>query len=145
MKSPGAYDIRKEGDFLDITANGPEKHKVSENYAQVKVCVRPQIAEAFKAKCAAEGVSMASRISGFMAETGGIGTIKKPAANSVFTRGQRRKAVKGMIELLEKVLIMETRYMESIPPNLQNSVNYETADETVAALEEALGLLREAY
>ena len=50
------------------------------NYVQLKVSVRPEIAAAFKAACAASGVSMAGELSRFMAEYSATPGTKKTAA-----------------------------------------------------------------
>jgi hypothetical protein len=116
-----------------------------ENFAQVKVYVKPEVAAAFKSKCLSDGVSMASRIGSLMAEDTGKRTLKNVPADAVLTRAQRRKAVKSIILLLDKILVMETHYMDSIPENLKNSIMHERAEEAIAALEGALDLLNEAY
>lgn len=111
-----------------------------DNYTQVKVSVKPEIAAAFKLKCLADGVSMASRISRFMDEIN-----INPSKDSIKTRGQRRKAVKNILTQLDNILNAETEYLDNIPQNLQNSRNYEAAEQTVAMLEEVINSLNEAY
>ena len=109
------------------------------HYTQVKVSVQPEIAAAFQKKCLAEGVSMASEISRFMSGK----ELKK--TDNVSTRQRRRKALYALIRQLEEICGAERAYLENIPANLQNSQVYEAADQTVSALEEALGVLSEAY
>lgn len=108
------------------------------HYTQVKVSVQPEIAAAFKKKCQAKGVSMASEIARFMG-----GEIKKADARS--TRGRRRKALVSVIAQLENICDAETQYWRSIPTNLQNGDAYEAAEQAANAMEEALGLLHNAY
>jgi predicted RNase H-like HicB family nuclease len=43
------------------------------------------------------------------------------------------------------MLYAEASYMENIPENLKNGSLYETAEEAVSALEEAINLLTEVY
>ena len=114
-------------------------------HAQVKICVKSEIAAGFKSKCIADGVSMASRIRGFMETEVGRPTLKIHAANAVFTRGQRRKAIKNILDLLEKILVMETLYMDNIPDNLRNSIVYEKAEQAISSMEDAINLLTDAY
>ena len=120
----------------------------SSHYAQVKIAVAPELAAAFKAKCASEGVSMASEISGFMrSETCGIGkrTSHAPSAPIYETRQKRRKAVSKMMLMLEDIKTAEQRYLENIPVNLQGSCLHEAAEETVDVLADVLDRLSEAY
>ena len=102
-----------------------------QHYTQVKVSVNPDIATAFKEKCVASGVSMASELSRFM------GNSKTKPGIKTATRQQRRKAVKLLIEQLEAVIMSERSYGDNIPENLQNSQVYETAQQTLQILEEA--------
>ena len=114
-------------------------------HAQVKICVKSEIAAGFKSKCMADGVSMASRIIEFMETEVGKPTLKQPAADAVFTRGQRRKAIKSILGLLDKILVMETLYMDNIPDNLRNSIVYERAEQAISSIEDAINLLTDAY
>ena len=53
------------------------------NYVQVKVSVRPEIAAALKAAYAAAGVSMAGKLSQFMAEYGATAPDQKDSRKTV--------------------------------------------------------------
>ena len=110
------------------------------HYTQVKVSVQPEIAEAFKAKCAAAGVSMASELSNFM-------RTNQPRKKEldVSTRRKRRKALVNVILQVEAITDAEIEYKDNIPINLQNSERYEAAYEAVLALEEALCILNNVY
>jgi len=107
--------------------------------------VKPEIAAAFKLNCLAQGVSMAGEITRFMIERNGGVSKNKPSTDMLGTRQKRRKAVNRILEQLEKIIDAETQYLENIPLNLHNSRNYETAEQTVSALEEVIDLLSEAY
>ena len=120
------------------TSNESKQHWNQAHYTQVKVSVQPEIAEAFKKKCQAKGVSMASEIARFMS-----GEIKK--ADTCSTRGRRRKALVSVIAQLEKICDAETQYWHKIPINLQSGDAYESAEQAANAMEEALGLLYGAY
>jgi len=117
------------------------KRPASEGYIQVKVAVLPETATVFKARCAAAGVSMRSELIGFMIG----GTPPKPATRPLTTRRNRREVVKSIVKQLEKIIAAEADYAAAIPENLKNSVVYDTAEETVSALEAALEILNEAY
>jgi hypothetical protein len=112
-----------------------------ENYTQMNVLLPPEVVSAFKAKCAGSGVSMRSEICKFMAGS----MPQKPARMPVTTRRDRRKAVNKIIQWLEEIAGAEAGYAENIPGNLKNGDACAAAEETVSALEEALGILVEAY
>ncbi len=115
------------------------------HYTQVKVSVKPQLAEAFKAKCALDGVSMAGEISRFMLTQTAGQAESKTRTNPYATRPKRRGAVKLIIKQLNLILDAEQGYLDNIPLNLQNSAPHDAAELTVSALEEALSFLSEAY
>ena len=112
-------------------------------YAQVKVSVDPELAASFKSACMAADVSMASMVSRFMADFSGAMLRHKPPEYS--TRRLRRAAVAKLTQQLEQIKDSEARYRDAIPGNLQNSSVYETADETVSLIEEAMEMLASAY
>ena len=130
---------------MGATSNEAKQRWNSSHYAQIKVSVSPELAEAFKAKCKAENVSMASKISQFMiAETSGNRSETLPS-HPCSTRPKRRRALEVQIEKLVEIMEAERSYMENIPENLQSSQFFEAAELTVSALEEALDILAEAY
>ena len=122
------------------TSNDVKQRWNHTHYTQVKVSLQPEIATAFKAKCAAAGVSMASELSNFM-------RCHQPRKqeSDVSTRQKRRKATRSVIMQLEAIADAELEYKNNIPINLQNSQRYEAAEEAASALEEALGILHNAY
>ena len=116
------------------------------HYTQLKVSVSPELATAFKAKCASEGVSMASEISRFMStKTSGVANPPVVSAHPYGTRQKRRKAVSNMIVILTDIKDAELGYLDRIPVNLQGSDQYEAAELTVGILEDAADKLSEAY
>ena len=127
------------------TSNAAKQKWCKENLTQVKVSVPPEIAAAFKAKCQANGVSMAGELSCFMSGRSRENPPRKIAALAVATRPQRRKAVGALVQHLEKILDAENGYIDSMPPGIDGSIRRDAADETVAALEEALDILSGAY
>jgi len=113
------------------------------SYAQVKVSVRPEVAEAFKSACGKAGLSMASEMSRFMSAYPAAAT--KPATVKIGTRQERRKAVRTITAALEAIHTAEERYRDNIPDNLQSGQAYENADNTVDRLQEAISALAEAF
>jgi hypothetical protein len=109
---------------------------------QLKISVDPEVASAFKAACAKSKVSMASKLSEYMAKCSKIIAKRKP---ELTTRRQRRAEVDAIRLRLELIRDAEERYRDAIPENLQGSVVFDNADQTVSQLEEALELLESAY
>jgi DNA gyrase/topoisomerase IV subunit B len=107
------------------------------NYAQVKVSVRPDIADAFKAACTAAGISMAGELSRVMAEyaamTPPIKTVhmKTEELDSVSTMKKRQNTVRTMTALLEQVKDAEEQFVGNAPENLQSAPIYEKSGEYV--------------
>jgi len=120
------------------TSNEAKSRWNCNHYTQIKVSVQPEIAAKFKAKCQTKDVSMASEISRFMS-----GENKK--AEPCSTRQRRRKALVSVITQLEEIFYAEKQYLDNIPINLQNAPAYEAAEQAATAMEEALGLLYQAY
>ena len=113
------------------------------SYAQVKVSVRPEVAESFKAACGKAGMSMAGEMARFMSAYPSAAV--KPAAVKIGTRPLRRKAVRGIIEALVAIRAAEERYQENIPESLQAGQAYEDAEEAIQQLDEAISALGEAF
>ena len=61
------------------------------------------------------------------------------------SRGGRRKALKDIIIQLEEIRSAENAYKEKIPENLQSGEAYESAEETVELIEQAIELLNESF
>ena len=114
------------------------------NYKVVKVSVNPGVALAFKEACAAANVSMAGKLSQFMAEYSKAAVKPKPKLD-YSTRRKRRVAVIMMARQLEQVMAAEGQCRDNTPENLQGSIVYEQADEYVSLLEEAIEQLRAIY
>jgi hypothetical protein len=127
------------------TSNAAKQKWCKENRTQVKVAVSPEIAAKFKAKCQKDGISMASALSHFMSGQSHKGPPGKIGELAVATRPQRRKAAAVLIRQLEKILDAENAYIDNMPPGIDGSIRRDAADETSAALAEALDLLNEAY
>jgi len=127
-------------------ATQAKKRWNKEHYTQVKIHVAPETASAFKLKCQAAGVSMASVISQYMAEYSET-AVKRPQAQTedASTRKKRRQILSRATRLLEFARDGEEGLKDNMPENLQGSVNYETAEEIVSKLDEAIDLLNDIY
>ena len=119
---------------------------VAAKYKQVKVAVNPDIAAAFKIACEAGGVSMASELAQFMTEY--CKAPKKRARvpqEDISTRRKRRKLVCDTIRRMERIRDAEICYMESIPENLRGASMYESTEESISVMDEAIELLESIY
>jgi hypothetical protein len=131
---------------MGATANGVKQNWNQAHYTQVKISVSPELASSFKDKCRACGVSMAAELSSFMRETVSGSAAKKGRQDNLYaTRPLRRKALLNLMEQVSDICCAEQSYMDNIPENLRGSRFYEAAEETVAALEDALEALSQAY
>jgi methylase of polypeptide subunit release factors len=129
------------------TASNQAKARWNSNhYTQVKVAVDPELASSFKAACMISNVSMASKLSEFMAEYSGIVRQNKNKTSPDYsTRRKRRAAIKHILLELEQIKAEEERFIDNAPANLQSAPAYETADECVSALDEAIEQLGSIY
>ena len=115
------------------------------HYKQLKLSVNTDLAAEFKVACADKGISMASVLSEFMADYCQM-PLKAPTTGKPFdTRRKRRNAVKNIIAQLEQLVLAEESYRDNIPENLQGSMRYDAAQQSLDQLQEAVGLLEEAY
>lgn len=130
---------------MGATSNKAKQRWNNAHYVQVKVSVQPEIAVAFKARCLATNVSMASVISKFMAGQDAVKCSQKTSADPYATRQKRRMALNALIQQLHSIMCAEQGYLENIPDNLRNSQTYEVAENSVSAFEEALEILEGAY
>jgi hypothetical protein len=131
---------------LSNAANRAKTKWNSKNYSQVKAHIEPELAATFKDACAANGESIASVLSGFMADYSKQPRVRQlPPADPYATRKLRKRALKHFIAQLELLAIAEEQYRDNIPVNLQGSIRYEEADSSVTAVYEALDLLHEMY
>jgi len=134
------------GEFFMGKTSSTAKHKWnSQHYTQVKVFVLPEIAQAFKERCKADGVSMAATLSRFMSGMTSSNNFPQKSVSGVETRPQHRKTLDKLIRQAEMILAAETEYRDRIPENLRSSNRYDAADDAVVALESALDYLRDVY
>ena len=113
---------------------------------QIKIWAEQDTAAAFKAACTAVGVSMSSEISRFMAERAKIlKQSQKKTEKKIENRGGRRKEVNAIIQKLEEIRDTEDDYKQNIPVNLTGGPAYEAAEQAVDLIDQAIGLLRDAF
>ncbi len=122
------------------------------HYTQVKVSIKPDIADAFKAACAARGVSMAGVLSEFMNTYSSRTTTDAPpvrkapeSKDRLKTRKARRSAVKTIAAQLCDLLAAEEDYYDNVPENLHGSKWHEASEASIAALQEIIVLMDEIY
>jgi hypothetical protein len=113
-------------------------------YTAVKVSVAPDVAAAFKKACEAAGVSMAGKLTQFMAEFSNTATKRGHKAD-YSTRRRRRAAVRSFVGQIEQIRDAEEQCRDNTPENLQGSAVYEMADEYVALLDAAIEALEAIY
>ncbi|MDR1462525.1 MAG: hypothetical protein LBI68_05230 [Azoarcus sp.] len=110
----------------------------------MNVALPKDLAAAFKARCAACGVSAAGEIARMVRESLGMPQVAKikaaPAAPRFDTRLGRRKAVKDVIWRLGEIRDAEQSYMDGMPEQLLET-NGAGIDDAVAALDAAIGEL----
>ena len=111
---------------------------------QLKISVEPAVADAFKAACAASGVSMASELTRFMRGHTGVPATAK-AHDRTSTRGRRRKTVREAVSLLNAVAEAEEAYLDAIPESFSGGSAHDAAQAAVEALEEAISILEGAF
>ena len=125
-------------------ATQAKKRWNAKNYTVVKVSANPGVAAAFKAACAASGLSANGVLTQFMAEYGN--TPKKKKTNPDYsTRRQRRAAVKHYSQQMEQIRDAEEQCRDNTPENLRTSSVYEQSDEYVSLLDDAVELLSSIY
>ena len=111
-------------------------------YAQVKVSVDPLIANAFKESCNAAGVSMAAELSKFMADYSNS-LVKHKAAPDYTTRRRRSVAVRSIVDQLDRIKAAEEKCRDNTPENFHSSDVYESYDDAISAIENAIENIKE--
>jgi hypothetical protein len=110
----------------------------------LKLRVKREVASSFKLACAGLGIAADDEIARLMASRCGL-NLDAPSLLSVDNRAHRRKAVRVLLQCLEKILSAESAYIENVPDNFQDSENTENAELSAEALSEAISILEDAY
>jgi len=106
---------------------------------QVKFTIESDLVDAFRARCAAEGISMTAEIRRFMRDCQPTRTLSA----RTLTRPYRRKAVSQIIQLLTDVRDKESEYRDNIPEAFTE--RYDAANEACERIDEAISNLEDAY
>ena len=130
----------------------PDKHYESKkrwnasNYKQLNIAVNPTLAEKFREVCEQAKIPMREVLTTYMVEYAAQPTAPKKKLDKGYSeRGIRRKAVANIINQLKMIRDAEEQYMLNIPENLTNSSRYESAEQAVETLDEAIGMLEEVF
>ena len=116
------------------------------NYRQFNFAVRPEVADAFRVACEQVGISMREVLIKYMTDYAVMPVSPKmKRERGYINRGSRRKAVSDIINRLGMIRDAEEQYMLRIPENLTSSSKYLSAEQTVDMLDEAIGLLEDAF
>ena len=67
------------------------------------------------------------------------------ASADLSSRGKRRKVVKLVIDLLERIRAEEQKFIVRMPLNLQSSDAYDTAEYSIDVLNEAIDVVSSVY
>jgi galactokinase len=117
----------------------------SENYKQLNVALRAELAEAFKSACAANGEParqvMIRLITGYLSNA--QPKKRTPAKPDYSTRAKRKKAAMEMLEQLEAMRDAEEEYRDKIPESMYNK--QEESERMVGIFEDAISAVEELY
>ena len=127
------------------TSNQAKQQWNAKKYVQLKISIAPDIAAAFKAKCAASGISVAGELTRLMGGKSASGRIQKPTAGMYRTRRLRRNGLEPLIAHLEAMRDAEQEYLDAMPANLETAPMHEAAEQTVSAFDDALNSLYDAF
>ena len=127
------------------TSNQAKQQWNTKNYVQIKISVAPNIAAAFKARCAASGVSITSELTRMMGGKSTSSKIQKPTVDMYRTRRLRRSGLEFLIAHIKAIRDAEQDYLNSIPANLATSPMHDVAEQTVSELDDALDSLYGAF
>ena len=112
---------------------------MANSMTQVKFTLETAVVSAFKRRCAAEGVSMASVVREWMKTRNPVKEVRL----SHSTRPHRRNTVQEIIALLNSVMESEAEYRDKIPEHFAQ--RYEDADSACEMLSQAISCLEDAF
>ena len=118
------------------------------HYTNITVAMDPELAARLKEGCREKCVSVASVITALVAEylnTEVPASKEKPQKKVPDNRGRRSRELWKYIAAIEDICCGEVRYMEKIPDNLQASIRFENAENSVEHLNAAIEELKEVY
>jgi len=131
------------------TAGTKAKRKWNkEHYTNITAAMDPELAARLKMDCKEKSVSVTSVITGLVAghlDTETPASKEMPQKKAPDNRGRRSREIWKHIAAIEDICNGEERYLENIPENLQGSIRYENAENSVEHLRAAIDELKEAY
>jgi len=132
---------------MSNASNDSKQRWNASHYAQVKISVKPEIANAFKAACAAANLSMASVLSAFMADFSNTGIPKKSSTHAMLfdSRRNRRRAADKITLQMEQLLLGEENYYNNVPESLQGSKWHDASEQSISVIQEIIERLGEIY
>ena len=120
----------------------------SEHYTNVTAAMNPELAAKLKGHCKENFVSVTSVITELVAGYLGADVPeakKKPPKKHPSNRGCRSRELWKHIAAIEEICRGEEEYLDNIPENLQGSIRYENAENSVEQLRSGIDELKEAY
>ena len=132
---------------MSKAANSAKTRWNAANYTQVKAYVAPNTASAFRAACAAGGVSMNGVLSQFMADYCVIQNGDKPKHEADFlsTNRKRRKMHEELLTHFVQLRDAQEFANDNVHENFRNTESFEAAEERVAKMDEAIEILQCIY
>ena len=132
---------------MGSAANQAKTRWNAKNYTQVKVNIAPEIASSFKLACQAEAVSMASVLSRFMAEYSKSTAKRKSTTSSedASTKKKRRQLIDRATQLVVLARDAQECANDNVHENFRDTDNFAEAEESVALMDEAIGILESIY
>jgi len=123
-----------------------QKRWNAKNYKHINIAVRPELADAFRTACEQAQTPMREAFISLITQyCSNPPAIKEKKDKGYATRGSRRKATATIIGQLVKIRNAEEEYKQNILVNLQGSSRYDSAEQAVETLDEAIGILGEVF
>jgi len=119
-----------------------------EHYTNITVAMNPELASKLKGACKEGGESVSSVITRLVAAhlDAEIPPLKEnPEKKAPDNRGRRSRELWKHIAAIEAICSGEEEYLSNIPENLQGSIRYENAENSVEHMRSAIDELKEAY
>jgi len=131
----------------DSAANNAKARWNTANYTQIKAYVNPDIASSFKAACAAANVSMNSALTRFMVDFSGARARDKPVKEVDFVSTNKKRREKHGQLLRDLILLRDAqdRANENVHENFRGLESFETAEDRVTKMSEAIEILEGVY
>jgi gas vesicle protein len=119
-----------------------------EHYTNITTAMTPGLANKLKENCRENGKSVTSLITELVSvylDINDSSPKEKSKKTASDNRGQRRRKLWKHIAAIEIICNGEEAYLNNIPENLQDSIRYENAENSVEQLKLAIDELKEVY